>query len=43
VSAGSAEKALGGRHGYGTENLSPFDVSLAVVGTWLKHRFNYDG
>jgi hypothetical protein len=21
------------RHGYGTENLSPFDLSLAVVGT----------
>ncbi|HET7885216.1 MAG TPA: ammonium transporter [Bradyrhizobium sp.] len=26
---------LGRRHGYGNENLSPFDLSLAVVGTGL--------
>jgi len=26
---------LGSRHGYGTENLSPFDLSLAVIGTSL--------
>jgi Amt family ammonium transporter len=26
---------LGRRHGYGTENLSPFDLSLAVIGTGL--------
>ena len=26
---------MGRRHGYGTENLSPFDLSLAVVGTGL--------
>jgi ammonium transporter, Amt family len=30
-----AAKVLGTRHGYGTENLSPFDLSLAVVGTGL--------
>jgi ammonium transporter, Amt family len=30
-----AAKVLGPRHGYGTENLSPFDLSLAVVGTGL--------
>ncbi len=30
-----AAKVLGSRHGYGTENLSPFDLSLAVVGTGL--------
>ena len=30
-----AAKVLGRRHGYGTENLSPFDLSLAVVGTGL--------
>src|ERR1700742_4336174 len=30
-----AAKVLGQRHGYGTENLSPFDLSLAVVGTGL--------
>jgi Amt family ammonium transporter len=28
-----AAKAIGPRHGYGTENLSPFDLSLAVAGT----------
>jgi Amt family ammonium transporter len=26
---------LGRRQGYGVENLSPFDLSLAVVGTGL--------
>jgi Amt family ammonium transporter len=26
---------IGRRHGYGTENLSPFDLSLAVMGTGL--------
>jgi ammonium transporter, Amt family len=30
-----AAKVVGRRHGYGTENLSPFDLSLAVVGTGL--------
>src|SRR5690348_1115777 len=30
-----AAKVVGQRHGYGTENLSPFDLSLAVVGTGL--------
>src|SRR6478672_17405 len=28
-----AAKVMGRRHGYGSENLSPFDLSLAVVGT----------
>ena len=39
VSAGIAglvaAKVIGRRHGYGTENLSPFDLSLAVMGTGL--------
>jgi Amt family ammonium transporter len=26
---------LGSRHGYGTDNLAPFDLSLAVIGTGL--------
>jgi Amt family ammonium transporter len=30
-----AARMMGPRHGYGTENLSPFDLSLAVVGTGL--------
>jgi Amt family ammonium transporter len=30
-----AAKVIGRRHGYGTENLSPFDLSLAVAGTGL--------
>ncbi|MBV9458550.1 MAG: ammonium transporter [Bradyrhizobium sp.] len=30
-----AAKVLGKRQGYGVENLSPFDLSLAVVGTGL--------
>jgi len=30
-----AAKVMGQRHGFGTENLSPFDLSLAVVGTGL--------
>ncbi len=30
-----AAKVLGRRRGYGVENLSPFDLSLAVVGTGL--------
>lgn len=30
-----AAKVLGNRHGYGSENLSPFDLSLAVMGTGL--------
>jgi ammonium transporter, Amt family len=30
-----AAKVMGPRHGYGTENLSPFDLSLAVMGTGL--------
>ena len=39
LSAGTAglvaATVLGRRHGYGTENLSPFDLSLAVIGTGL--------
>jgi ammonium transporter, Amt family len=30
-----AAKVMGRRHGYGVENLSPFDLSLAVIGTGL--------
>jgi len=30
-----AAKVIGRRHVYGTENLSPFDLSLAVIGTGL--------
>jgi ammonium transporter, Amt family len=30
-----AAKIIGRRHGYGTENLSPFDLSLAVMGAGL--------
>jgi Amt family ammonium transporter len=30
-----AAKVIGRRQGYGTENLSPFDLSLAVMGTGL--------
>jgi Amt family ammonium transporter len=30
-----AAKVLGRRYGYGSENLSPFDLSLAVIGTGL--------
>jgi ammonium transporter, Amt family len=30
-----AAKVMGRRHGYGTDNLSPFDLSLAVMGTGL--------
>jgi Amt family ammonium transporter len=30
-----AAKVMGQRRGFGTENLSPFDLSLAVVGTGL--------
>jgi ammonium transporter, Amt family len=30
-----AAKVIGPRQGFGTENLSPFDLSLAVVGTGL--------
>ncbi len=30
-----AASVLGARRGYGTENLSPYDLSLAVVGTGL--------
>jgi len=30
-----AAKVMGRRHGYGPENLSPFDLSLAVMGTGL--------
>jgi Amt family ammonium transporter len=30
-----AAQVIGRRHGYGTENLSPFDLSLAVMGTGL--------
>src|SRR3954451_24064043 len=30
-----AAKVMGRRHGYGTENLAPFDLSLAVMGTGL--------
>jgi ammonium transporter, Amt family len=30
-----AAKVIGRRYGYGTENLSPFDLSLAVMGTGL--------
>jgi Amt family ammonium transporter len=30
-----AAKVMGRRHGYGSENLSPFDLGLAVIGTGL--------
>jgi Amt family ammonium transporter len=30
-----AAKVMGRRHGYGAENLAPFDLSLAVIGTGL--------
>jgi Amt family ammonium transporter len=30
-----AAKVLGRRHGYGTENLAPYDLSLAVIGTGM--------
>jgi Amt family ammonium transporter len=30
-----AAAAMGRRHGYGSENLAPFDLSLAVIGTGL--------
>ena len=30
-----AAKVLGRRQGYGTENLAPFDLSLAVIGTGM--------
>ena len=30
-----AAAVVGRRHGYGSENLSPFDLSLAVIGTGL--------
>ena len=30
-----AAKVMGNRHGFGHDNLSPFDLSLAVVGTGL--------
>ena len=30
-----AAYVLGKRHGYGTENLAPYDLSLAVIGTGL--------
>jgi Amt family ammonium transporter len=39
LSAGTAglvaTKVMGNRRGYGTENLSPYDLSLAVIGTGL--------
>ncbi|MFL5032196.1 MAG: ammonium transporter [Xanthobacteraceae bacterium] len=35
VSGLVAAKVMGRRNGYGSENLSPFDLSLAVVGTGL--------
>ncbi len=30
-----AAMVLGNRHGYGSENLSPYDLSLAVIGTGM--------
>jgi ammonium transporter, Amt family len=30
-----AAKVMGRRHGYGTENLAPYDLSLAVIGTGM--------
>jgi Amt family ammonium transporter len=30
-----AAKVIGRRHGYGMDNMSPFDLSLAVIGTGL--------
>ncbi|MCP4617127.1 MAG: ammonium transporter [Bradyrhizobium sp.] len=30
-----AAKVMGNRHGYGSENLAPFDLSLAVIGTGM--------
>jgi ammonium transporter, Amt family len=30
-----AAKVLGSRHGYGAENLAPYDLSLAVIGTGM--------
>jgi Amt family ammonium transporter len=35
VSGLVAAQVLGRRHGYGSENLSPFDLSLAMIGTGL--------
>jgi Amt family ammonium transporter len=30
-----AAKVIGNRHGYGSDNLAPFDLSLAVIGTGM--------
>src|SRR5947209_20124576 len=30
-----AAKVLGNRHGYGNENLAPYDLSLAIIGTGM--------
>jgi Amt family ammonium transporter len=30
-----AAKVLGNRHGYGSENLAPYDLSLAIIGTGM--------
>src|SRR5256885_7909167 len=30
-----AAKVMGKRHGYGTENLAPYDLSLAIIGTGM--------
>ena len=30
-----AAKMLGNRHGYGSENLAPYDLSLAIIGTGM--------
>jgi Amt family ammonium transporter len=35
VSGLAAARVMGRRRGYGNENLSPFDLSLAVMGTGL--------
>ncbi|WP_409363024.1 ammonium transporter [Bradyrhizobium lablabi] len=35
VSGLVAAVVMGSRHGYGSDNLSPFDLSLAVIGTGL--------
>src|SRR5205085_9904038 len=40
-----AAKVIGRRHGYGAENLAPYDLSLAVIGTGLLWvgRFGFNG
>ena len=30
-----AAKVIGNRHGYGSENLAPYDLALAVIGVGM--------